>query len=107
MRSASFAGVTFQINEQDRIGLVGPNGAGKSTLLNILARRETPDDGAVATARNIRVGYLTQYVDFQPQNTLREELLTVFSELRTWEQELSALTQEMSSPATQENTAAL
>ena len=100
-----FAGITFQINEQDRIGLVGANGAGKSTLLNILARRETPDEGTVAIARNIRVGYLTQYVDFQPQNTLREELLTVFSELRTWEQELSTLTQEMSSPASQGNSA--
>ncbi len=99
-----FAGITFQINELDRIGLVGPNGAGKSTLLNILARRETPDEGTVAIARNTRVGYLTQYVDFQPQNTLREELLTVFAELRLWEQELSILTQEMSAPATRENT---
>lgn len=100
-----FSGITFQINEHDRIGLVGPNGAGKSTLLNILARREEPDEGSVTVARNIRVGYLTQYVDFQPQNTLREEFLTVFSELHFWEQELSALTQEMSSPATQENKA--
>ena len=39
-----FAGVSFQINENDRIGLVGPNGAGKSTLLNILAGREEPDE---------------------------------------------------------------
>ena len=100
-----FSGITFQINEHDRIGLVGPNGAGKSTLLNILARREEPDEGSIAIARTIRVGYLTQYVDFQPQNTLREELLTVFSELRSWEQELSILTQEMSSTTTQENKA--
>ncbi len=100
-----FSGITFQINEHDRIGLVGPNGAGKSTLLNILARREQPDEGSVAIARTIRVGYLTQYVDFQPQNTLREELLTVFSELHSWEQELSTLTQEMSSASTQENKA--
>jgi len=100
-----FSGITFQINEHDRIGLVGPNGAGKSTLLNILARREEPDEGSVAIARTIRVGYLTQYVDFQAHNTLREELLTVFSELRSWEQELSTLTQEMSSTATQENKA--
>ncbi len=100
-----FSGITFQINEHDRIGLVGPNGAGKSTLLNILARREQPDEGSVAIARSIRVGYLTQYVDFQPQNTLREELLTVFSELHSWELELSTLTQEMSSAATSENKA--
>ncbi len=100
-----FAGITFQINEHDRIGLVGPNGAGKSTLLNILARREEPDEGSVAIARNTRVGYLTQYVDFQPQNTLREELLTVFSELHSWEQELSMLAQEMASSTTKENKA--
>ncbi|GAC1614922.1 MAG: ABC-F family ATP-binding cassette domain-containing protein [Ktedonobacteraceae bacterium] len=100
-----FSGITFQINEYDRIGLVGPNGAGKSTLLNILARREEPDEGSVAIARNTRVGYLTQYVDFQPQNTLREEMLTVFSELHAWEQELSTLAQEMASPTTQENKA--
>ena len=100
-----FSGITFQINEHDRIGLVGPNGAGKSTLLNILARREQPDEGSVAIARTVRVGYLTQYVDFQPENTLHEELLTVFSELRSWEQELSTLTQEISSTATQENKA--
>src|SRR5579863_9500239 len=86
-----FADVSFQINEDDRIGLVGPNGAGKSTLLNILAGREEPDEGSVAVARNTRIGYLTQVVDFQPENTLREEMLTVFSEVRDWEQELNDL----------------
>ncbi len=99
-----FSGVTFQINELDRIGLVGPNGAGKSTLLNILAQREFPDEGSVSISRNIRIGYLTQYVDFQPQNTLHEELLTVFSQLQAWEQELNTLTQEMSAATTQHNT---
>lgn len=100
-----FSGITFQIHEHDRIGLVGPNGAGKSTLLNILARREEPDEGSVALARNTRVGYLTQYIDFQPQHTLREELLTVFAELRSWEHELGILAQEISSSAAQENKA--
>ncbi len=100
-----FAGITFQINEHDHIGLVGPNGAGKSTLLNILAHREEPDEGTVSVARNTRIGYLTQYVDFQPRNTLHEELLTVFSDLRSWEQELSILAQEISSSSVQENKA--
>ena len=100
-----FAGITFQIHENDRIGLVGPNGAGKSTLLNILAGREEPDEGIVSVARNTRIGYLTQYANFQPSNTLREELLTVFSELRSWEQELSVLAQEMALPETQGNKA--
>lgn len=99
-----FAGISFQVEAQDRIGLVGPNGAGKSTLLNILAGREEPDEGNISIAHNIRVGYLTQITDFQPQNTLREEMLSVFTELRYHEQELGELAREMSSSATQSNT---
>src|SRR6266487_3233691 len=100
-----FAGVTFQINEQDRIGLIGPNGAGKTTLLNILAGREEPDEGTVAIARNTRIGYLTQTTDFHPQNSLREEMLTVFTEVRRWERELSELALELATPAAQNESA--
>jgi ATP-binding cassette subfamily F protein 3 len=90
-----FAGVSFQIDEHDRIGLVGPNGAGKSTLLNLLAGREEPDEGIIAMARNLRIGYLTQITDFQPHNSLREEMLTVFTEVHDWEQELNELAIEL------------
>ncbi len=93
-----FAGLNFQVDEHDRIGLVGPNGAGKSTLLNVLARREEPDEGTIAIARNTRIGYLTQIADFHPQYTLREEMLTVFAELQDWERELQELAQAMAAP---------
>src|SRR5438105_108077 len=96
-----FDGVSFQINEDDRIGLVGPNGAGKSTLLNILARREEPDEGSVALARKARIGYLPQVVDFHPENTLREEMLTVFAEVRAWEDELNELALALAAPEAQ------
>src|SRR5712691_7163684 len=100
-----FNGVSFQINENDRIGLVGPNGAGKSTLLNILARYEEPDEGTVAVARNTRIGYLTQVTNFRPENTLRDEMLTVFAEVRGWESALHELALALAAPAAQENTA--
>lgn len=99
-----FADVNFQIEEHDRIGLVGPNGAGKSTLLQILAGREELDEGSVAVARNVRIGYLTQVVDFQPQNTLREEMLSVFSMLDQWEDELNELALKMASSEAQSDT---
>src|SRR5438067_12138677 len=98
-----FDSVSFQINENDRIGLVGPNGAGKSTLLNIIARREEPDEGSVALTRNTRIGYLPQVVDFQPENTLREEMLTVFADVHSWENELSELALALASPAAHED----
>ena len=100
-----FDSVSFQINENDRIGLVGPNGAGKSTLLNILARREEPDEGSVALTRNTRIGYLPQVVDFQPENTLREEMLTVFADVHSWENDLSELALALASPAAHEDIA--
>lgn len=99
-----FSGVSFQIEEHDRIGLIGPNGAGKSTLLHMLAKREEADAGTVAVARTVRIGYLTQVVDFQPQHTLREEMLTVFAQLRQWEEELHKLANAMASAEAQHDT---
>lgn len=96
-----FSDVKFQIDAGDRIGLVGPNGAGKSTLLNILAGREELDEGSVAIARNVRIGYLTQVTDFRPHHTLREEMLSVFAEVRQWEQELHELAHQMALPEVQ------
>src|SRR3984893_3980759 len=101
-----FEGVSFQIDEQDRIGLVGPNGAGKTTLINMLAGREEADEGNIALARNIRIGYLKQINDFHPENTLREEMLTVFDQVRAWERELGELARQIEAAATQADTAA-
>ena len=99
-----FEDVGFQIEEHDRIGLVGPNGAGKTTLLNMLAGREEADEGAITLARHLRIGYLTQIIDFHPENTLREEMLTVFDTLRAWERELGELARQIETAATGSNT---
>ncbi len=94
-----FSGINFIINEQDHIGLVGPNGAGKTTLLDILAGREQPDEGGVAFVHDLRIGYLPQITEFRPENTLREEMLTVFADVRSWEQSLQDLALALADPA--------
>src|SRR5215471_12066060 len=101
-----FAGVNFQIDEQDRIGLVGPNGAGKSTLLNLLAGRQEPDEGTVAINRNLRIGYLTQHIDFHPKNTLRNEMFTVFTDVQAWESELNELALQLEATSSGDTNAA-
>src|SRR5437899_11439071 len=93
-----FTNISFSIDEHDRIGLVAPNGAGKTTLLDLLAGYAEPDEGSVSVARHARVGYLTQHADFQPDNTLREEMLTVFEQVRAWERELEKLALQLADP---------
>ena len=65
-----FEGVSFTVEEGERIGLIGPNGAGKSTLLRILADDLGPDRGSVARRRGLRVARLAQVPTFAPGATV-------------------------------------
>ena len=72
--------ISFSISTGERIGLVGPNGCGKTTLMRILVGLEKPDEGTVTHTRpGLRIGYLAQGMDFDPEQTLRAalELATV------------------------------
>src|SRR5918993_1717228 len=67
--------ISFSISNTERIGLIGPNGCGKTTLMRILAGFEQPDSGTVASTRpNLRVGYLAQGMDFDPEQTIQSTL---------------------------------
>ncbi len=53
---------SFQINREDRIGLVGPNGAGKSTIFRVITKAEGVDSGSVRVADKTVIGYFSQEV---------------------------------------------
>jgi ATP-binding cassette subfamily F protein uup len=67
-----FEGLTFSINEGEKIALIGQNGAGKSTLLKIIAGMMEPDSGRVSRSRGLRVGYLPQSPTFPAGITVRD-----------------------------------
>jgi len=69
-----FEGVSFTVDEGERIGLIGPNGAGKSTLLRILADDLGPDRGDVSRRRGLRVARLAQVPQFAPDATVRSSI---------------------------------
>lgn len=67
-----FADITLGIYEGDKIGIIAQNGTGKSTFLNILAGKEDYDSGNIVYTNNLRVGYLPQNPDFDPQISVLE-----------------------------------
>ena len=67
-----FEGLTFGVNQGDKVGLIARNGAGKSTLLSVLAGTEPRDEGEITFRRDIRVGYLEQAPTFPSHLTVLE-----------------------------------
>lgn len=65
---------SFGIHAGEKIGIIGVNGTGKSTLLKILAGKETPETGQVVKGSKIRVEYLAQDPEFDPNNTVIEQV---------------------------------
>ncbi len=70
-----FRGLTFAIEDGDRIGLIGPNGAGKSTLMRMMAGQSSIDDGELSVSRGTRISLLEQSPTFRDDVTVREALL--------------------------------
>ncbi len=70
-----FAEVSFGLAEGEKAALVARNGTGKTTLLNILAAKESPDSGNVTFRKSIRVEFLSQEPDLDPDATILEAAL--------------------------------
>lgn len=90
-----FDNINIQVDERDRIALVGRNGAGKSTLLKILVGEETPTSGEVNVKRDLTLSYLAQDSRFESENTIFDEILHVFDDLRATEQTLRSMELQM------------
>ena len=93
-----FDGVTFDIGDRDKIGLVGANGCGKTTLFRILTGALSPDSGGIVRAKSTRLGYLEQHACSDGDRTLLDEVLLVFAPVMAMEAELRDITERLAGP---------
>ncbi|MDY3208181.1 ribosomal protection-like ABC-F family protein [Clostridium baratii] len=95
--------VTLSVNEGDKVGIIGPNGEGKSTLFKILSKNITPDDGDMFIDKNKTIGYLSQHLSLQSDNTIYEEVSSVFQHLINLENKIKDLEIKMKEPYDEAN----
>lgn len=76
-----FENISFGIAEGQRIGLIAKNGTGKTTLLNILAGKESHDEGSIVFRRDLRVAYLEQDPQYPSDITVLEACFHAGSEI--------------------------
>jgi len=95
-------GVSFQINPDEKFGLVGRNGAGKTTVFRLITGAETPDSGDVLKTNNLKIGLLEQHVDFTESETVHTAALSAFQKLHDIEAEMRRLETVMAHDASEE-----
>mgnify|MGYP003289614582 FL=1 len=88
-----FKDAAFQVEENDRIGLIGANGSGKTTLFKLITGEYQAVEGGIVRGKDVRIGYMEQYLECEDNLTVYEEVLKVFSDVAKMEEELENVTQ--------------
>ncbi len=90
-----FNNASFKIFNGEKIGVVGSNGTGKTTLINVLCGNVIPDSGLIQFDKNIRVGYLDQYLKINNDLPIIDYLKLAYAYLYNKEKEMLSLLDNM------------
>ena len=88
-------GISFLINDQDRIGLAGKNGSGKSTLLNVIAGLQNPTSGVIDKPKDVTIAYLPQQVKVSDSTTIINDVVESFTEINDLSAEIDRCSHEI------------
>ncbi len=96
---AIFRDLTWEIQDDQKIGLVGPNGAGKSSLFKLMIGEYTPEkNGSIVKAKGVTLGYLSQQPEFDPSDTALSVVLQGKPRIAAIDAELHQLEVKLGQP---------
>ncbi|MFT6167561.1 MAG: ATP-binding cassette subfamily F protein 3 [Vicingaceae bacterium] len=90
-----FEGVSFVVNENDKIALMGKNGAGKSTMMKIIAGEQKPTKGKVNAAKDYVIAYLPQHLLTEDDCTVFEEASKAFKQIFSMKEEMDSINKQL------------
>ena len=93
-------GLSFEVQQGERVGLLGKNGAGKTTVFRILTGEIGYDDGTVEIAPGKKVGLISQIPKYPGDFTVERVLRCAFSELDAIKKRMERLEQQMAQDPT-------
>ena len=99
-----FSQVSFDIESSDKVGFIGVNGVGKTTLFKILCGKIEQTGGDFFTSKNLKIGYMEQHACSNSENTVYNELLSVFPHLIRMEEEIDRLNLDLEMGRSDEKT---
>lgn len=93
-------GLSFDILEGERVGILGKNGAGKTTLFRILTGEVRPDEGSVSIAEGKRLGLISQIPVYPEGYTVEDVLKTAHARIFALEAQMASLSRKMALAST-------
>jgi len=87
--------ITFEVNTEEKIGLIGGNGAGKTTIFKIISGIEEYDNGIMAIRKGATVGYLDQIPDYPDDYKVIDVLNTAFKKIFEIKMDMKKLEEKM------------
>ena len=94
-------GLSFEVQQGERVGLLGKNGAGKTTVFRILTDEIGYDDGTVEIAPGKKVGLISQIPRYPMDYTVEDVLRCAFRELRDIQRKMERLEKQMMEDASE------
>ena len=89
-------GISFEVNEGERVGLLGKNGAGKTTLFKVIVGELDSDEGEVVLGTGKRAGLISQIPVYPPEYTTEDVLKTAHNAVYRIRAKMERIEEQMS-----------